>query len=324
MRRNLKNVALILVLMFILVGIVACSSDNGQEHVDSPDKDVVIDGDTNDEPDQYPLEIEDAFGNKVTIERAPERIVSLAPNNTEILFALGLGEKIVGVTAFCDYPEEALSIEKIGDYIAVNFEKVIELEPDLIVNYGELDPDAGKIYSDANIPVICYMPESIDEVIETINQIAIATDAVKEGNTLTNNMIQKRDEIIAKVKDTETIKVFYEIWHEPLQAAGKGSFIDGLIELANGENIARDAEDEYPIYDIEQLIENDPQVYLTASDIPEKTVETISKRPGYEGINAIKNGKIYLLDGNILSRSGPRIVEALEIIAQTIHPEAFE
>ncbi|MFY9613048.1 MAG: cobalamin-binding protein [Tissierellaceae bacterium] len=324
MKRSTKIISLFLVIMIVLTGLVACGGKeptNEQEPPVEDPQDEVVD---EEETDGFPLEIEDAFGNKVTLEKAPERIISLAPSHTEILFALGLGEKIVGVTSFCDYPEEALEVEKIGDFSGMNFEKIIELEPDLIVNYGELNEDDSKVYSEAGIPVLCYIPESIDEVLETITQIALATGAVEEGESLTKSMVEKRDEIVNKVKDTEKVRVFYEIWHEPLQAAGAGSFVDGLIELANGDNVARDAEGMYPNYDMEQLIENDPEVYLTSIDVPEKTAESIAARPGYDEITAIKNGEIYLLDGNIMSRPGPRIIEALELIAKTIHPEVFE
>ena len=325
MKTNLKKISLLLAMMLILVGLVACANDtndNGQDIVEPPVEDNVSDEDN--VVENYYLSIKHDFGHIIKIEKTPERIISLAPSNTEILYALGLGEKIVGVTAFCDYPEEALEVEKIGDFNGVNFEKVIELEPDLIVNYGILEDDARQIYSDAGIPVISFMPESIDEVMATISQIAVATDSVDIGNDLVQSMEQHRDEIIAKVQDTEEVKVFYEVWHEPLMAAGAGSFVDVLINLANGVNVASDAEGEYPNYDIEQLIENNPEVYLTANDLPEKTVESIGARPGYEDITAIKNGEVYLLDGNILSRPGPRIVEAFEIIAQKIHPEAFK
>ena len=324
MKKNLKNISFFLALMLILVGAIGCTQDNTDsgQNIKPP----VIRDEVNDEAQalEFPLEIEDGFGNIVTIEEAPERIISLMPSHTEILYALELGNKIIGVTAFCDYPAEALEVEKIGDYMGTNFEKIIELEPDLIVNYGELDPDASQIFSNASIPVISFMPESIDEVIETINQIAIATDSVEEGNILVKNMMEKRDEIVAKVQGTDTVKVFYEVWHDPLMAAGSGSFMDSLINLANGTNIASDAEGAYPNYDIEQLVENDPEVYLTANDLPEKTVESISARPGYENITAIKNEDVYLLDGNIISRSGPRIVEGLELVARALHPEVFE
>ena len=337
MRTNLKKLSLLLALLLILVGIIGCRQYNIEpDHNIEQDKDIVeqngqdqVGEDYVDEvgASEFPLEVEDGFGNMVLIENAPERIISMAPNNTEILFALGLDDKIVGVTSFCDYPEEALEVEKIGDFSSTNFERVIELEPDLIVSYGELDPDSSEIYSAASIPVISYEPESIDEVIDTIKGIALATDSVEEGNALVKSMEEHRDQIVDKVKDTDKVRVFYEIWYDPLMAAGAGSFMDGLIDLANGINVASDAEGEYANYDVERLVENDPEIYLTAemgeSDFP-VTAESISQRPGYDSITAIKNGQIYLLDGNIVSRAGPRIVEGLELIARAIHPEVFK
>ena len=318
MNRKFKMTALFLVLMLVFVGLVGCSQDK----ID-PGPDAVGPNNNNIEYN-YSKTFSDDFGHIIELEEAPERIISLAPSHTEILYALGLGDKIVGVTAFCDYPAEALELEKVGDYMGINFEKIIELEPDLIVNYGQLDDDASKIYSDAGIPVLSFLPESIDEVINTIKQIATATDTVEEGDALVKSMEDHRDEIVAKVQTVDTVKVFYEIWHDPLMAAGAGSFMDSLINLANGTNVASDAEGAYPSYDIEQLVENDPEVYLTANDLPDKTVESISARPGYEDISAIKNGDIHILDGNISSRPGPRIVEGLELVARAIHPEVFE
>lgn len=318
MNRKFKMTALFLVLMLVFVGLVGCSQDKTD-----PGPDAVGPNNNNIEYN-YSKTFSDDFGHIIELEEAPERIISLAPSHTEILYALGLGDKIVGVTAFCDYPAEALELEKVGDYMGINFEKIIELEPDLIVNYGQLDDDASKIYSDAGIPVLSFLPESIDEVINTIKQIATATDTVEEGDALVKSMEDHRDEIVAKVQTVDTVKVFYEIWHDPLMAAGAGSFMDSLINLANGTNVASDAEGAYPSYDIEQLVENDPEVYLTANDLPDKTVESISARPGYEDISAIKNGDIHILDGNISSRPGPRIVEGLELVARAIHPEVFE
>lgn len=318
MNRKFKMTALFLVLMLVFVGLVGCSQDKTD-----PGPDAVGPNNNNIEYN-YSKTFSDDFGHIIELEEAPERIISLAPSHTEILYALGLGDKIVGVTAFCDYPAEALELEKVGDYMGINFEKIIELEPDLIVNYGQLDDDASKIYSDAGIPVLSFLPESIDEVINTIKQIAAATDTVEEGDALVKSMEDHRDEIVAKVQTVDTVKVFYEIWHDPLMAAGAGSFIDSLINLANGTNVASDAEGAYPSYDIEQLVVNDPEVYLTANDSPDKTVDSISARPGYENISAIKNGDIHILDGNISSRPGPRIVEGLELVARAIHPEVFE
>lgn len=320
--KNIRKISLVLVIMFMLVSLAACTKNDAVEDSNmeaeesSPGVEETVEG--------FPMEIEDDFGNITNIEKKPERIISLAPNNTEILFALGLGEEIVGVTSFCDYPEEALGKEKIGDFNGTNLEKVIELEPDLVINYGPGIEEDNQRLEEAGITVLSYMPESIDEVINTILSIGKATGTEEEAKDLTDNMLAHEEEILKKAMDAEKVKVFYEVWHDPLMTAGPGSFMDNLINLANGENIAADAEGEYPQYDLEQLIERDPQVYLTAADSPEKTVESIQERPGFDDITAIKQGNIHLLDANISSRPGPRIVEGLELVAKAIHPELFE
>lgn len=314
MYKRYKHLSLIIALMIIALSLIGCTNkktDNG-------------DGLDNSAPNESSLSIEDDFGNKVSFDKAPERIISLAPSNTEILFALGLGDKVVGVTSYDDYPEEVLEVEKIGDFSAINLEKIIELEPDLVIIYGEGDEEENARLKEAGIPVVGFEPESIDEIIDTINKIAKITGKTAEADSLTNSMMEKRDEIVNKVKGSPKVRVFYEIWHDPLMAAGPGSFMDQLIELAGGENIAKDAQDEYPQFDLEQLVERDPEVYLTSADMPEKTPEAMMARPGFENISAIKSGQVYVLDPNIVSRPGPRIIEALEIVAEKIHPEIFK
>lgn len=312
---NLRKLSLLLSIILILGTLFGCTPN--KENVEG-DKETQV------QTSNYPVDIEDDFGNKVTIEKAPEKIVSLAPSHTEILFSLGLGDKVVGVTSLCDYPEEANSKEKIGDYNTVNLERIIELNPDLVLVYGSGDEDTNNRLKEVGINILAFMPESIDQVIATIEKIGLATGNTDESKKLLDEMLEKKNMIVDKVKEQEKVKVFYEIWHEPLMAAGPGSFMDELITLSSGDNIAKDAEGAYVEFDLEKLVERNPQVYLTSNDLPEKTVESISSRPGYESISAIQDGKIYLLDGNIVSRPGPRIVEALEIVAKSIHPEIFK
>jgi iron complex transport system substrate-binding protein len=272
----------------------------------------------------YPMDIEDQFGNKVTIQKRPEKIVSLAPSHTEILFSLGLGDRIVGVTSFCDYPEEAKTKEDMGSFKDINLEKIIELEPDLVIQYGQGEEESNSRLKEAGITILSYEPENIEQVIELINTLGKVTDTASEAEKVTKDMIDRRDSIVKKVQGAEKVKVFYEIWHDPLMAAGPGSFMDELMTLAGGDNIAKDAEGEYPQFDIEQLIERDPEVYMSSNDMEEKTIESIKSRPGYENISAIKNDRVYLLEPNIVSRPGPRIIDALEIVAKSIHPELFK
>lgn len=318
--KNLKKMGLYLSLLIIVLAMVGCTpKKNTDEGLKAEDvKDV------EDIASNYPIEIEDNFGNKVVIEKEIKKIVSLAPHNTEILFALGLGDKIVGVTSNCDYPEEATKKEIVGSFSKFNLEKIVELNPDLVLAYGLGDEDDNKILRDAGIKVLGFMPESIDGVIVDIEKVGKATGKDKEAAELTKSMINKKNEILEIVKGQEKVKVFYEIWHDPIMAAGKGSFMDELITLAGGVNIAGDADGAYPEYDLEQLIERDPEVYLTSEDLPDKTSESIKARPGFESITAIKNDRVYVLDANTVSRPGPRIVQALELVAKSIYPKLFK
>ena len=316
---KLRRIAFVMAILVLGVSIAGCSTNSANKPKE-PDSEII----QGQEPNENELYmVKDDFNREVKLEKAPERIISLAPSNTEILYAIGLGDKVVGVTINDDYPAEVLQVEKIGDYNGINLERVIELQPDLIINYGPGNEEENARLDEVGIKYVGFEPESIDAVLDTITRIGNITGAVEKAKTLTDEMNEKKIEILSKVEGSETKKVFYEIWHEPLMAAGSGSFLDELMKLCGGENVAKDAEGDYPQFDLEQLVERNPEVYLTSADIPEKTVESIMARPGFENIDAIKNGNVYVLDGNVVSRPGPRIIEALELIARAIHPEKF-
>jgi iron complex transport system substrate-binding protein len=307
-----KKGFLLLLVMMLAIGLLAgCSTEpetvQPEEQPEAQEENVE--------------ETMDDFGNTIIFENPPERIISLAPSNTEILFAIGAGDKVVGVTTYDDYPEEVLDIEKIGDFNGINLERIIELEPDLVINYGDGVTEENERLIEAGIQIAGFEPESIEEITDTILRIGEITGHKQEALDLVDEMTSKEAELLARIEGLESKTVFYEIWHEPLMAAGPGSFIDELIAIAGGENVAGDAEGDYPQFDLEQLIERNPEVYLTANDLPEKTVESIKERPGYSEIDAIKNDRVYLIDGNVISRPGPRIIEALEMIVEAIHPE---
>ena len=180
----------------------------------------------------------DDFGNTIIFENPPERIISLAPSNTEILFAIGAGDKVVGVTTYDDYPEEFLDIEKIGDFNGINLERIIELEPDLVINYGDGVTEENERLIEAGIQIAGFEPESIEEITDTILRIGEITGHKQEALDLVDEMTSKEAELLARIEGLESKTVFYEIWHEPLMAAGPGSFIDELIAIAGGENVA--------------------------------------------------------------------------------------
>lgn len=328
---KIKARGLIVLVLFITLVFVGCTTK-------SPTLDEMEEKDGNITQEEgnsiFPREIIDGFGNKVTIDKKPERIITAVPSHTEILFALGLEDNIVAVSEYCDYPAGALDKENIGGYKTLNTERIIELQPDILFVYGDGDDDAIEQVDSAGITIVRYEPESIEEVLETIISIGQVVGEEEKAEEIRNQLIEKKEEVLDKIKNQQQKRVFYEIWDEPLMAAGPGSFMDELIVLAKGKNIASDAEGGYPVFSIEALVERDPEVYLIPANHVQnfdkmtdkeknQRITEIKNRPGYEDITAIKNDRIELLEPNIVSRPGIRIIEALEIIAKAIHPDIF-
>ena len=270
----------------------------------------------------YPMTVLDSMGRSITFESMPERIVSTVPSNTEIIYAVGKGNNLVGDSVYCNYPEEALAVAKIGDYNGPNLELIIGLKPDVVFS-AWLGDDVLTQLESAGIKVVLINPGNLEQIYDSISLIGNIVGAESETLTLISDMKIKQEEIIQKVKGYSPKSVFFEVWNDPLMSAGPGSFINELITLSNGINIAGDAESAYPEYSLETLISKNPQVYITADD-GFKTAEDIFTREGYENIEAIKTGQLFMLHQDIISRPSPRIIDGLELVSRAIHPEAFD
>ena len=316
MNKRYKILMIIMVLLLIGISLMGYDSNNEPLNV----------SETATETQNFPMEFTDGIGNIVTIHAKPERIISLVPSHTEILYALGLGDKVMGVTQFCDYPEEVKDKPKVGDSFSINLEKILELDPDLVIQYWGMDDDLKKQLEDAGITLITFSPESISQTLDTIQKIGTATDTREKADEIVSTIQNKQNEIKSIMKDAPILKVFYEIeYSSALWTAGEGSFIDEIITLGGGQNVAKDAVGAYAQYSVESLLEKDPQVYVTNTfNMAYQTYDDIKDRPGFDGLSAIKNGRIEILDGNILSRPSQRVIEALELMAKAIHPELFK
>lgn len=317
--KNLRKAYLLLIIILVtsLLVLPGCTPKNSIP----PQDNSRIESQTQ----NYPIEIIEGTGNTIIIDRKPEKIISLAPSHTEILYALGLGEKVVGVTQYSDYPEEVKDKPKVGDSFNIDMEKIIELAPDMVIQYWGMDDGLKNQLNNAGITLLTFSPESIDETLKTIQQIGRATDTSDKAEELINGIEEKKNEITEKVKNAPIKKVFYEIeYSSALWTAGEGSFIDEIITLGGGQNIAKDADGAYAQYSVEALIEKDPEIYVTNTfNMELQSYTDIKDRPGFENISAIKSGKIEILDGNILSRPSHRVINALELMAKAIHPELF-
>lgn len=260
----------------------------------------------------------DAKQRQVAVPRHVERIISMAPNVTEMLFAIGLDDKIVGVTTYCDYPDAAKDKPKIGGYSDPNMEAVLSLKPDLIIGTPDgYSKERIEMLDRTGIPVFIVNPEKIDEMLETMLLLGKITGANETANQVVKGL---RDRVEAVREKTSSIpaekrlKVFYEIGHDPLFTVGPGTFLDNLITEAGGINIAGNSATPWPQYSVEAVIAKKPDVIVTAlhssSGTGTEASESIWNK--YKTIPAVQNGRIYGIDSNILLRPGPRIVDGLE------------
>lgn len=275
-----------------------------------------------------PVSVVDDAGRTVEIAKMPPRIVSLAPSNTEILFALGLGDRVVGVTDFCDYPEEAKAIEQVGTYFEPNIEKIFSLSPDLVLAIADLPEDIIAKLEELGIPAPILNPSDLEGILADIQLVGKATGAEKEAEALVAEMRGRIAVVTEKASEVkERPMVFCEIdATDPSKpwATGPGSFMDAMIRLSGGANVAADAESPWVQLSAEEIIAKDPEIIILADSKYGVTAESVRERPGWEVITAVKEGAIFNIDDDLISRPGPRIVDGLEAVAKIIHPELFE
>lgn len=274
---------------------------------------------------QYPLSVVDSLGRTVTLPQQPQRILSLAPSNTEILFALGLGDRVVGTDSFSDYPEEAKAKEKVGGLVDPNPEKMLALTPDVAFAIGGSDKQYAKLL-EQNIPVVVLQPKNLNEVYETIRLAGRVTGVPEKAEAVIKQMQDRIAAVTAKTQgltDAQRPKVFYEVYHDPLMTVGPGSFIHDLIGLAGGRNVAEQVGKDYAEVSPELLVQQNPDLILSPYADFLTSVKD-GKYPAWSGVTAVKEKRLFQVDDNMMSRPGPRLADALEQMARIIHPELFQ
>lgn len=272
----------------------------------------------------YPVKIMDDMGYLTELDEKPMRIVSLAPNTTEILFALGAGERVVGRTDYCNYPEEALDVPSVGGYSQPSLETIMSVEPDLVLTSFGTPGEVIDQLRQLDIKVVGYNPQTIDDVLNLIWEIGKVIDNRQEATALINDMKVRIQAVKDLVKGVEKPLVFWEVWHDPLYTAGPDTYINDLITIAGGRNMAADAKSgSWPVYSLEVLVARNPEVYIATKD-QWAGPGNIDEREGYEQIKAVKNDRVYVLNADNVNRPGPRLVDGLEEVVRVIHPELFE
>lgn len=275
----------------------------------------------------FPVTIKDALDNEVVIEEEPTSIISLIPSNTEIIYELGLGEKVVGLTTNDTYPEETAEVEKVGDF-NIDIEKVIALNPDLVLAHesSAASSEAGfQQMRDAGIKVfIVNDAVNFEDVYNTIGIIGQLTGTTEEAEALTADMKAKIEEIKEKAATvTEKKKVYIEISPAPdIYSVGKNTFMDVMLQTINAENATGDLEG-WPSIDQESILERNPDVIIATYNYIEDPVGQLMAREGWADVSAIKNKQVVDVNPDLVNRPGPRVVEGVEELAKAVYPEVF-
>lgn len=273
----------------------------------------------------FPVTVTDDDGVDVTVPVEPKRIVTFAPSNTEIVFALGLGDRLVGVSGdFDDYPPQAQEIEHVGGAgefgVDPNMEKLVSLEPDLVlaISGGEQWKET---LADLRIPVVTVNATDFDDLLGDINTIGRITGTISEAKRLTNGMETRAEKIENAVASEPRASCFFEVFFPPLTTLGPRTFIFDLLDRAGCDPVSAGASSDYPEWSVDQLLTEDPDVYLVSSESGQ-SVDGVGKRPGFAGLSSVGEGRVVLINSDLISRPGPRVVEGLGALAAALHQDA--
>lgn len=317
--------------IILILALAACGSSNEPEKAVEPAPAVTEQvtppaEETAALKTEYPLTVKDATGESLTFKEAPKKMISISPAETEALFALGLDEQVIGVSDYDDYPEAAAAKPKMGGLYNPNEEAIIAAQPDLVVTGISMSAEAAQHLRDLGITIFKTDPKTVNDVIANIELFGQITDHQEEAKTVVDQIKKDRDEVTEAVKSLtpeQKKKVYIEF--SPGWTVGSGEFMDELITLAGGVNVASDNAGWYEISE-EKIIKDNPDVILFSKNVvDDKTKETLDQmikaRSGWDQITAVKNDAVYGLDDNLVSRPGPRVAEGLKEIANAIYPE---
>lgn len=324
--KHILRLTVAFTMLFALL-LTACGGTGGEEPgVSEEPNDTPLAGE---ETPEW-IEMVDALGNAVVLEGPAQRIVSLAPSSTEILFAIGAGNQVVGREDFANYPEEVLDIPSIGGTFGeLNVEAILDLEPDLVLATPLTSPEQVQSLTGVGLTVFQLPnPTDFESMYEILRTAAQLTGHEQEAEDLIQSLLERVgavQEIVAQAESTPL--VFYQLDSTDPTApwtSGGGTFIDTLISMAGGQNLGGDFEGDWVQVSAEELIAQDPEVIILGDSIWGVTPEDVATRPGWDAVSAVQNGRVYPFNDDTASRPGPRLVDGLEEMAKLIHPELFE
>jgi iron complex transport system substrate-binding protein len=272
----------------------------------------------------------DDLGDTLRVSVPPQRIVSLAPSNTELLFAMGLGHRLVGVTDVCNYPAAADSIDKVAGYSSLNAERIVAVAPDLVLAARGNDLEGLQTLRELDIPVFALAISSVEELFGAIERLGRLCGSVPEAAALETRFRRRVEAVNARaVAASGRPGVIWCYWGDPVYTAGRGTMIDHLIQRAGGRNVARAAPGSWPQVSVESVLSWSPEVIITSylPDGPESLADELARlrtMAGWKSLPAVISERVYYLDADIMSRPGPRSIDALEMLVSLLHPNQEE
>ncbi len=301
----MKRITAALLALMMVLALVSCGSDEKSEETG--------------EAKDFPMTVTDYLGTEMEFEAAPEKIVSLSPSCTEILYALGLGDKMVGVSNWCTYPEEAADVEKVGDTYSVSVERIIELDADVVFVSGAAAAESVEALNAAGINVYSIGAKDVDDIYASIENIGTITGTSDKAAEVVNGMKDELSDLEEKVADLDTKSVFIDLGS--LYSTGSEDYLGASLSLIKADNIALDAGANSPQLSAETVIEKNPDVYIAMMS---KDEFEASKPAGFDEINAFKNGEVYYIPyddpaTDMITRDGPRFIQGLTYLAELIH-----
>jgi len=323
----MRSYVLLALLAALLALAVACNSDSSPARTPSPEPAAfgfdcaAAIAATAPDASAFPVEVTDSLGNAVTLEAPPQRIASLSAGHTETLFAIGAGDQVTAVDNTSDCPAAANDLPKV-DAFTPSVEQIAALEPDLVVIF--YDPgDLQSSLRGLDIPVLnLATPESVQGVYDQMALLGEATGHADDAERVAGEMNEAVEDVRSRLGVVEAPAVFHEVDTNYFSAAS-GTFIGDLYDMLGAGNIADATGQAYPQMSAEAIIQADPDVIVLADEDAGESAETVKARPGWGSVSAVKNDRIYAIDPDIISRPGPRLVEALRTLAGYLYPELF-
>ncbi|ARK22281.1 MULTISPECIES: ABC transporter substrate-binding protein [Sporosarcina] len=314
-----KNVWVWTSVLSLFLVLAGCSSNDTNTPADKDQKPAV----ESNEVSSYT--VTDDADNEVTFDKVPETVISLQPSNTEILYALDEGDKLIGATDYDTYPSEALGVERISDSVTFNAERIVELKPDVVLAYTIGEDEALNTLRDSDIPVfVIESASSFDDVYGDIIQIAEVMNVKDQGEKLVDSIKSRISKVQEKLTQIETQQqMYYEISPAPdIYTTGSNTFQQEIFDLAKVNNVFADQEGWIKVSE-EDILKKNPDVIITTVSYEDDAIANIKKREGWDVLDAVKENRVWQLDSDIMSRPGPRIGEAVELLAKSVYPDEF-